>query len=111
MKIKRKYLKETKEILNELFKKPTFNFYVDLCDEGVFIETRMLPSPDCPDCECYKNIRIEISTLLVLSEILDALFHTPSQGARFCKDGVECFTLQYNKKFRKKINYKMKEEY
>lgn len=102
IKIKRKYLDETKEILEQLQTKPTFNFYIDLCDEGVFIETRMLPSPDCPNSNTYKNIRIKIPTGLVLNEILDALFHTPSEGAYFCKDGIECFTYEYIDKFSKK---------
>lgn len=98
IKIKKNYLTETKTILNEMDKKPVSKFYIDLNNEGVFIETRMLPNPDCKS-DIYNNIKLEVPSMLCLSEVLDALNNTRGMDYNFCKDGVECFTLMYEDSF------------
>jgi len=96
IRINRNYHDNTKEILKKLSKKATGSFYVDLTSNGVFIETRMIPNGDS---ECYNNIKLEIPSSLVLSEILDSLYNSYGCLAYFCKDGVECFTFDYIKQF------------
>ena len=95
IRVKRSYLDDTKEILNEMGKKPVSKFFVDLNKEGVFIETRMIGGIG----DCYENIRLEVPTMLCLSEILDALNNSDGMYYNFCKDGVECFTSEYDKSF------------
>lgn len=98
LKIKRIYHPETKRLLHNLRPKATNRFYVDFTPEGVFIETRMLPTVvvDSKLSDCYKNVRLEIDSHLVLNEILDSLKNSPGiDGAYFCRDGIECFTFQY----------------
>ena len=99
LKTKRNYHPETKRLLFNLEQKATNRFYVDFTPEGVFIETRMLPTVVIDNelvSDCYKNVRLEIESHLVLNEILDSLKNTQGiDGAYFCRDGVECFTFQY----------------
>ena len=95
IKIKRNYLTETKTILNEMDKKPVSKFYIDLNKDGVFIETRMIGGIG----DCYENIKLEVPSMLCLSEVLDALNNTNGMYYNFCKDGVECFTLMYEDSF------------
>lgn len=96
IKIKRKYLDDTKEILNQLNLKPISRVYVDVCNEGVFVETRMVGG--CSS-DCYNNIRLSVPSMLCLSEIFDAINNSEGICYYLCKDGVECFTFTYEKEF------------